>query len=57
MKKVEKITKKNAALEAQRAYKREWYKKNKERVAEYNKQYWLKKGQELLEKQKMEDNP
>lgn len=36
-----------SAIEARRAYKRAWYAKNKERMAEYNKQYWARRGQEL----------
>ena len=42
------LTPEEAAKEAQRAYKRVWYARNKERVAAYNKSYWEKRGQELI---------
>jgi len=34
------------ALEAKRAYKREWYRKNKDRQKEYMRRYWEKKARE-----------
>lgn len=34
------------ALEARRAYHREWRKANKERVREYNHRFWQKKAEE-----------
>lgn len=39
----------DAAREAQRAYMREWRKKNPERVREKNKRYWEKRAQQLQE--------
>lgn len=35
-----------AALEARRAYKREWAKKNKDKVREQQERYWAKKAAE-----------
>lgn len=40
---------KELALEARREYYREWRKNNKEKVAEYNRNYWLKKAKEKEE--------
>ncbi len=37
----------DAAREAQRAYMREWRRKNPDRVKEKNKRYWEKKAQQL----------
>lgn len=34
----------NEAREAQRAYKREWRKKNRDKVKNANKRYWEKKA-------------
>lgn len=31
------------ALEAQRAYQREWRKNNREKVKEYNERYWARR--------------
>ena len=42
------LTPEESATEARRAYKRAWYARNKERVAEYNKSYWERRGQELV---------
>ena len=42
------LTPEESATEARRAYKRAWYARNKERVAEYNKSYWERRGQELI---------
>ncbi len=36
-----------AAIEARRAYKKAWRAANKERVAEYNRRFWLKKAAEM----------
>ena len=33
------------AREARRAYKREWAKKNRDRVQEYTRRYWEKKAE------------
>ncbi len=33
-----------AVIEARRAYQREWRSKNKERVKEHNRRFWLKKA-------------
>lgn len=38
---------KEAAIEAKRAYQREWRKRNKDKVREYNERFWIKKGAEL----------
>lgn len=38
---------KQAAIEAKRAYQREWRKRNKAKVREYNERFWIKKGAEL----------
>ena len=35
------------ASELRRRYQREWRRKNKEKVAEYNRNYWMKKAEEL----------
>lgn len=35
-----------AAIEARRKYQNEWRAKNKNRVKEYNRNYWLKKAAE-----------
>lgn len=35
-----------AAREAQNAYKRAWYEKNKDKQKKYNKTYWEKKAKE-----------
>ena len=35
------------ANELRRRYQREWRRKNKEKVAEYNHNYWMKKAKEL----------
>lgn len=39
--------KKSVAAELRREYHREWRKKNKDKVAEYNRNYWMKKAKEL----------
>jgi hypothetical protein len=38
---------KEAAIEARRAYQREWRKRNKDKIREYNDRFWTKKGAEL----------
>ena len=40
----------NAAIEARRTYQNEWRRKNKERVQEYNAQYWQRKAEESKQK-------
>ena len=35
-----------AAVEARRAYKKAWRAANKDRVAEHNRRFWLKKATE-----------
>ncbi len=40
------------AIEARRAYKRDWYAKNKEHVHEYNAAYWERKAKENHENDK-----
>ena len=37
------------AIEARRAYKRNWYAKNKKHVEEYNAAYWERKAKESRE--------
>ena len=37
------------ALEKRRAYYREWRRKNKEKVKQYNESYWLKKSLEDIQ--------
>ena len=39
--------KKLSASEARRAYMNAWRAKNKERVKQYNKQYWERKAEEM----------
>ena len=39
----------NKALELRRAYHRNWRKKNRERVREYDKSYWERKAEAMLE--------
>lgn len=34
-----------AAKDAQNHYKREWYKRNKERVREYQQRYWARRAE------------
>jgi hypothetical protein len=36
------------AIEARRAYKREWQRKNKDKVKMYQENYWSKKALEML---------
>lgn len=35
------------ALELKRAYEREWRAKNKDKVKQYNQNYWQKKAEQL----------
>lgn len=37
----------DAAKEARRAYKREWQRKNKDKVKAYQEKYWNKKAAEM----------
>lgn len=39
----------SVAVKLRREYQREWRKKNKDKVAKYNREYWIKKAQELEE--------
>lgn len=39
-----------AAAEARRAYKREWYAKNRDKQREYSERYWAKKAEETAGK-------
>ena len=39
----------SVAAELRREYQREWRKKNKDKVAKYNREYWIKKAKELEE--------
>ena len=41
-----------AAREARREYMKEWQRNNPEKVAEYHRRYWQKKGAELLARRK-----
>jgi hypothetical protein len=36
-----------AAKEARKAYQREWRRRNRDKVRQYNETFWLKKGKEL----------
>lgn len=46
-----------AALEARRAYQREWYAKNRDKKREYQQRYWAKKASETAsERKKAEDS-
>ena len=38
------------AREAQRAYMREWRRKNKDKVRESNRRYWMRRAQRTAEK-------
>ncbi|MCL2565604.1 MAG: phosphatase [Defluviitaleaceae bacterium] len=38
-------------ITARREYQREWRRKNKLRVAEYNREYWLKRAEKKKEAQ------
>ena len=42
------------ANEARNAYYREWRKKNKEKVKQYNEKYWKKKANEMQEQAEQE---
>ena len=49
-KKLEMLSKpERAAVEERRKYQNEWRAKNKDRVKEYNRRYWLKKAAEQAE--------
>ena len=43
-----------AAIEARRRYRREWYAKNKDKHMEYQERYWLKKSREWAEEESCE---
>lgn len=38
------------AREAQRAYMREWRRRNKDKVRESNRKYWVRRAQRMEEK-------
>lgn len=38
-----------AAKEARRAYKREWQRKNRDKVKQYQENYWNRKAQQAAE--------
>ena len=38
------------AREAQRAYMREWRRRNKDKVRESNRRYWVRRAQKIAEK-------
>ena len=40
-----------AAIEARRAYQKEWRAKNKDKVKKHNENYWLRRARKLREKQ------
>ncbi len=46
------MTLKEKALELQREYIRTWQQKNKDRVREYRRKYWLHKAREALKAEK-----
>ena len=41
------------ARAAQRAYRREWAKKNRDKVKAYQEKYWAKKAEEMATGEKM----
>lgn len=41
------------ALEARRAYKREWAKKNPEKVRKYQETFWQKQAEKAAEQEKI----
>ena len=43
--------KKNAAIEARRAYQKAWRAKNRDKVRKYNEQYWLRVVERLNEEE------
>ena len=45
----------DAAREAQRAYMREWRKKNPERVRQKNQRYWERKAKQMQENEWRKD--
>ena len=42
----------DAAVDARRRYRREWYAKNKDKHMEYQERYWLKKSLEWQREEK-----
>ena len=46
------MTLKEKAVELQREYVRNWQQKNRERVREYRRKYWLRKAKEALKAEK-----
>lgn len=47
----------NAAREAQNAYKRAWYKNNRDKQREYNARYWERKAaQQQAQPERQEKN-
>ena len=47
--------KKLRAIEARRAYHRQWRAKNRERVKKYNSDYWIRKASQLSSEANVED--
>ena len=45
----------DAAREAQRAYMREWRKRNPERVREKNQRYWERKAKQFQDAERRKD--
>lgn len=43
------MTQTSSAIQARREYQRQWRKANPDKVREYNRRHWEKKGQELLQ--------
>lgn len=44
-----------AAKEARRQYRREWYRKNRDRVREHNERYWSKKAAAAADSQGLKE--
>lgn len=45
------------AAEARRAYKREWQRKNREKVKQYQENYWKRKAEEAAKAEREKDSP
>ena len=43
------VVEKQAAIEARRAYQREWRAKNRDKVKKNNENYWMRRAGRLLE--------
>lgn len=54
---IERAALEEKAREGRRQYDREYRQKNKERIAEYQRNYWARKAEELLPAQESEFKP